>query len=568
MSKWSDTVSQSSKQRILQTITFVVSASLLLLISACANINYNVNPSDVPDSPDLLDNLDLYEKDEDGSILYLYVTVKGGGEYTLDDVKDDRYDMDSFEPIVDVLFQEGGLDGPQRGYWGHGLNSANGTMEIRGATSRFASQKSYKIRLNRDISAWNGLWTINLNKHPYDLTRIRNKLSFDYLEIIPHTTSLRTQFVNLWIKDLSAAPSSADFVDYGLFTMVEQPNNLFLKTRGLDTGGHLYKAEFFEFHRYPEHLKSRDDPNYNELQFRQILDIRGNEDHSKLLAMLDDVNNYDLDINNVIAKHFNRENYLTWLAVNILFENIDTRTQNFFLYSPKNTNAWYFLPWDYDGTWDFYNQADRSRGIRRASWEQGLSNYWGVILHRRFFKDPDNVRELTDKMEQLLEIITNEQTNHFLSSYYPIVSQFVKRPPDSEHMSVEYFETEFWRLTDDPNRNFTEFIESKENPMPIFLGVPFEREGKTVFNWDESFDLQGDTLKYDFQISDSPEFQNIIIEHTELVKTQISIESLPAGDYFWRVIIIDSQGNKQGAFDEFESPDGTVYLGIRSFTIE
>jgi spore coat protein H len=476
--------------------------------------------------------------------------------------------MDNFEPVVEVLFQEGSLDGPETGYFGYGLNSANGTMEIRGATSRFAAQKSFKIRLNREMNAWNGLWTINLNKHPFDLTRIRNKLSFDYLEIIPHITSLRTQFINLWIKDLSADPRSEDFIDYGLFTMVEQPNNLFLKTRGLDTEGHLYKSEFFEFHRYPEYLKSRDDPNFDELQFRQILDIRGNEDHSKLLAMLDDVNNYDLDINKVIARHFNRENYLTWLAVNILFENIDTRTQNFFLYSPKNVNTWYFLPWDYDGTWDFYNQVDRDRGIRRASWEHGVSNYWGVVLHRRFFKDPDNVKELIDKMEQLLEIITYEQTNSFLSIYHPVVSQFVKRPPDSEHLSDENFETEFWRIADDPNRNFTEFFESKENPMPIFLGVPYEREGKIVFRWDESFDLQNDDIMYNFQISNSPEFKNIITEHTNLVETEIAIDPLPAGEYFWRVSIQDSQGNKQVAFDKFEGHDGTIYFGIRNFTIE
>lgn len=568
MCKMSNKASQALKARILKTIIFVVSATLLLLVSACGSVYTTTHQIDVPNSPDLMDNPELYGKDEDGSILYLYVTVKDGGKYILDDIKNDRYEMDSFEPIVEVLFQEGDPSGPKSGYFGYGLNSANGTMEIRGATSRFAAQKSFKIRLSREMSAWNGLWTVNLNKHPFDLTRVRNKLSFDYLEIIPHITSLRTQFVNLWIKDLSADPRSDNFVDYGLFTMVEQPNNLFLQTRGLDTEGHMYKAEFFEFHRYPEQLKSSGDPEYDEQQFRTILDIRGNEDHSKLLVMLDDVNNYSLDINRVIDKHFNRDNYLTWLAVNILFENIDTRTQNFFLYSPENIDTWYFLPWDYDGAWDFYNQANKDRGAKRASWEHGLSNYWGVMLHRRFFKDPDNVSELITRMEQLLEIITTEQTNNFLSSYHPIVSEFVKRLPDSDHLSVEYFEEEFWRIADDPNRNFAEFMVKKENPMPIFLGVPFDREGKIVFRWDESFDLQNNDITYNFQISNSPEFNNIVIEHTNLVDTEISIEPLPAGEYFWRVIIMDSQGNKQVAFDEFESHDGTIYFGIRSFIIE
>jgi len=188
-----------------------------------------------------------------------YVTVKGGGEYDFADIVGDRYGNDEFEPTVEVVFQEGDARGPLAGYYGFGLNDSNGTLEIRGATSRFARQKSFKVRLDRRISAWNGLWTINLNKHPYDLTRVRNKLSLNYMEMIPHIAGLRTQLVQLFIRDMSKNPADTVFVDYGLFTVVEQPNNLFLRVRGLDTEGHLYKAEFFEFHRYIDYLKHQDD---------------------------------------------------------------------------------------------------------------------------------------------------------------------------------------------------------------------------------------------------------------------------------------------------------------------
>ena len=145
-----------------------------------------------------------------------------------------------------------------------------------------------------------------------------------------------------------------------------------MRIRGLDIDAHLYKAEFFEFHRSPDHLKNQYDPGYNEDVFQQILGIRGKPDHRKLLSMLDYVNNFNLHINRVIAEHFNRDNLLTWLAVNILFENVDTRTQNYFLYSPLDSNTWYFLPWDYDGAWGFYEQTDRDKQEWLAPWENAI----------------------------------------------------------------------------------------------------------------------------------------------------------------------------------------------------
>lgn len=527
-------------------------------------------------SPDLVDNASVYLNDEDGSVRFLYVTVKQGGKYTFDDVEADIHRDDDFEPLVEVLLQEGSSKGPAAGYWGHGFNAANATIEIRGFTARIARQKSFKIRLNREVDLWNGFRTIDLNKHSLDLTRVRNKLSFDYFEIIPHMNSLRTQFVNLHVKDLTGAVPDQDFVDYGLFTLVEQPNRLFLRTRGLDINGHLYKAEFFEFREYPGHLRNSDDPDYDQNTFEEILDIRGNEDHGKLLAMLADVNNYDLDINDIVDKHFNRNNYLTWLAVNILFDNIDTNAQNFFLYSPSDIDTWYFLPWDYDGTWGRPEQKGRDRAEIAPPWQRGISTYWAVVLHQRFFQDPNNLQALIAKMESLLATtITPDRTTGFLNSYYPVVSEFVAKPPDvrlTGGATFAEFETEFWRIVDEPEKNLIAFHEALENPMPVFLDVPASEGGKLVFRWSESYDFQGDRITYDLQISRAPEFSSIVYERRGLTGTEVIVEPLAAGDYYWRVIIYDEQGNEQMAFDVHRAGfEGLFYeekfYGVRSFTI-
>ena len=59
-------------------------------------------------------------------------------------------------------------------------------------------------------------------------------------------TGLRTQFVHLYVRDLTTG-SGAAFEDYGLYTQVEQLNKTALKTHGLDRNGQLYKVNSFEF---------------------------------------------------------------------------------------------------------------------------------------------------------------------------------------------------------------------------------------------------------------------------------------------------------------------------------
>src|SRR5690606_33747335 len=175
---------------------------------------------------------------------------------------------------------------------------------------------------------------LNLNKHIDDMSRIRNKLSFDLMETIPDTTSLRTQFVQLYVKDLSNGEKDAPYQDYGLYTHVEQPNKKFLKAHMLDPNGYLYKTKFFEFFRYPDQVKSTSDSNYDVTKFEEIFEIEGREEHDKLIEMLDAVNDYSIPIDETVEKYFDVDNFLTWTAMNILMDNMDTNSQNYFLYSP------------------------------------------------------------------------------------------------------------------------------------------------------------------------------------------------------------------------------------------
>ncbi|MBF0499179.1 MAG: CotH kinase family protein [Candidatus Riflebacteria bacterium] len=488
-----------------------------------------------------------------------------------------------------MLFQEGAF--------GKGVASANATLKIRGHASRRTTQKSFQIKLFDKKQPWRNLSTIELNKHPYDLTRVRNKLCFDLFKTLPHMGSLRTQFIHLTIKRNAEDPGK----DYGLFTQIESLNEHSLIDHGLDPNGIIYYPEDFFFLRYPDSLRLASDPQYKKEDFEKILGWPGNPDHAKLLAMLDDVNNEALDIQQVMKKHFNLNNYLTWLAMNVLLENQDTYSQNFTLYSPSKGNVWYFLPWDYDGAMGFTSQPDQQNEARlHLRWHQGIANWWDSMLHRRFLKIPGNVALLKAKIEELKNtIFTPEKIKGLLNEYHDTAKSYISRHPDLDYLPVKIpengknasdavlisaFEEEYNRLPSTVEASYKSFISTLERPMPFHLGTVQAEENhtQTAFYWNKSVSLSGDQIQYDLLISLKPDFtrESIVFESLNLSDSQVtssspgtakfsvSSEKIPQETLYWKIIARaekNPQENWQTAF-EFHEENEQLYDGVRSFT--
>jgi len=512
----------------------------------------------------------IYQYDQDGEVAHVYVTILPEQDEDLS-----FFDLNHWylarsykeaSPELNVFFQEGDEKGPNLLDRNLGDPLANGTVEIRGNSSRSEVQKSYKIKLFEDKELWKGQDTLNLNKHVNDQTRVKNKLSFDYFEILPDITSVRTHFVHLHVKDLTKKEPPTGFESYGLYTHVEQANKSFLGSHGLNPYGHLYKTNNFEFFRYPDKIVLKEDPRYDEKQFENIIEIKGSNDHQNLINMLEDVNNYSLNFQDVFGKHFDRENYLTWIAANILFGNVDTMSSNYYLYSPTNSSKWYFLPWDYDGAWGWDKDNPRV-----PKWQMGISRYWGSVLHRRFFKDSNNIRDLQHKIEELLTIVTPQQTKTFIDSYYKEVFPLITRPPDLHYLEIDLdkFDQNYYSLIQNPMENKQKFERELEKPLPIFTKVEVNQEGQHVFTWDYSFDLQGDDLSYTLEISRDPTFNQVIYSKDELLKTTQTVKGLESGQYFYRVLTIDQDGNKQASFDRYIPPNGDGYFwGVKELVVE
>lgn len=526
-------------------------------------IIWDIEDSDLNGMP-FQENKGIYKEDIDDRVITLYLTVyptpdEEGNMLTMDDFDRIQAREMDYNPELEVLVQEGDDGGLLTDGFGSNALEPNGIIRVRGHSARGGLYKSFKVKLYDRAGTFQGQKVFNLNKHPFDTTKVTNKFSFDYFEKLSDIGSFRTQFVHLYIRDM--ASQGKEYVDYGLYTHIEQPNKTYLRSRGLDDSGNLYKARSFEFLRYPDKLKAEDDPEYDEALFDTVLNIREGKSHKKLLQMLDDVNNMNLDFNEVFNKHFNRENYLTWMGINILFGNEDTVSQNFIIYSPQNAMTWYFLPWDYDGAMKYGER----RGVSSVSDTMyGVGRYWGVILHRRFFRDPANIEALTAKIDELMETITPENTRALTDSYKPVIRKYIDKAPDigllrtSPSFVEPYLDS--YQMIIEYNRE--RYLKALENPMPVFTAEPVQnQDGSFVFSWEPSYDLQRDLITYDLEVARDYHFSNVIFSSKDRKETSVTTTPLSSGIYYWRLTIKDDKGNIQYSFNNFLPPgaDGTLW---------
>lgn len=504
------------------------------------------------------------------------VDANGVADYsgcTLNDVNNDTDSSDNFKPEIKVHFMADDFSDD-------GLTN-NATLRQRGGFSRFAAQKSYRLKLDSKNALWRNERKLQLNKHPWELVRIRNKLSFDLMKGIPHLPSLNSQFVKL----------SIDGTSHGIYTHIENVGKEYLTNRGWDKDSGIYKARNFSFRERVAYALDAIGKPLDKDAFEQHMDIKRGKDHRKFVEMLaavnDSSNNFQTD---VLDKYFNRNNYLSWLAVNILTGNLDISSSNYYLYNAKGTDDFYFLPWDYDDTWGIEEQPDNVADAGTA-WDKNQFNpqyLWSSEFHKRFLKQPGSLALLTEAVTKIKnDHFSNARVQALLDRYFAVVSPRIKDPaePDFYELSTTASETDpdsvitaqydlvYSQLLGRIQQNYDRFIAEKESPMPFYLDVPTFSNGNISLDWDPSFDLQGDSFSYDLDIATTPDFQagTIKLSVQGIVANSYSTHwEHPAGQYFYRVVVRDSGGHWQNSSESYVLNEGqdneTTFLNSFAFT--
>lgn len=527
------------------------------------------------DDVHLRDNELLYADEEDTSVVTMYLTVSRGNssentDHTWEEIN--TYSAYDYEEMgvtryqVNGLLQVGDEEGPAQGEVGYGETVPNATVQIRGQTSSRNAQKSYKIELKKNKGTWRGQRTINLNKHQTDGLRFRNKLAYELLQGIPQLVGLRTQFVHLYVKDRTQGEEES-FQDYGLYTQVEQLNKTGLKAHGLDENGHLYKINFFEFFQYEDVIMKEEDPDFDQEAFEELLEIKGDRDHTKLIRMLEDLNDYSIPIDEILDDHFDRENLMYWLGFQILTGNVDTQSRNVYLYSPLNSNTWYLIPWDHDS---FLKKTENAITgfVDSGSWQSGISNYWGNVLFQRCLKSDTFRQELDQVILELREYLSEERISLLAEKYGAVVKPYITSMPDEMNakLTQEEYDQVLRAISGEVEENYQKYLESLEKPMPFFIGVPISADGKLTISWEAAYDFDAEDISYTIELARDYLFQDVIFTEENQLIPEVSVELPEPGQYFVRVRATNKSGQTQDAFDYYVT-DAGKHFGIKCFYV-
>ena len=533
-------------------------------------------PRTEPNSVHLRDNPELYTVYDDSGVVTMYLTVSRGNDSENTNhswAQINHYSAYDYAAMgvpryqANALLQVGDENGPLPGELGYGVEAPNATVQIRGQTSSRNAQKNYKIEIKKNKGSWRGQRTIALNKHMSEGLRFRNKMAYDLIKGIDQMMGLRTQFVHLYVKDLTDSASGV-FEDYGLYTQVEQLNKTALKAHGLDSTGQLYKVNFFEFYRYEDAIKLTTDPTFDQAKFDSYLETKGSSDHSKLIEMLEKLNDESQPMEKLLETYFDVENIAYWMAFQLLTDNVDTQSRNMYLYSPQNSDTWYILDWDND---DMLRRKEHEliRFTDAESWEWGISNYWGNVLFRRCLQTASYREALDTAVQELHDYLNADRIEEMTAHYRTITEQYIWQMPDMEHLPLTrtQYDMVAKALPEEIEENYQQYPEGYHYPMPFYIGTPSLQNGVLQLSWDTSYDFNAEDISYTVELARDYQFRQMVYreEHVVLPLTQTAAPA--AGQYFIRVRATNASGYTQDAFDYYVIDSGKVY-GVKCFYIQ
>lgn len=463
-------------------------------------------------------------------------TIANQSGCTLNDVLADTDGRDEFKVEIPVHASGTGL--PNDGL------DVNATLRQRGNTARFGPQKSFRLKLDNKDTLWRNERRLQLNKNPFEPTRFKNKLAFDLFSTVPHFPSLRTQFVNLWI-DNGQGPE-----DFGLFTHTEFVGKEYVNNRGLGEDDNLYKIEFWRFSQGDLNSVQVDEEGrpLDPEQFATRLEIENGRDHSMLTTMLEAMLDEDRSFDSLLDEHFNRNNVLTWLATNLILRQADAITHNFYLYNPAGTKRFYFLPWDYDGTFESEQPLSNSTENEELQKRKFYGYARGINSEfvNRFYRLPGAHELLVQAIDELrANHYTDERILQKATALNTLVEPYLTTLPDSEHVRFEQSSPE--RLVAVINQNEIDIKNNYSIPLePTILPNPeIDARGLLQLEWEPAFDVVGRSiLTYDLIISTSPFF-----EPDNIVFNDIGIDDVPSGTIPYSI-------------DANRLPSGRVYVRV------
>lgn len=402
------------------------------------------------------------------------------------------------------------------------------------------NKKPLKVDINEFVKGQkiNGIKKFNLAPAAGDPSFLRDKLASDLL-LASDVPAARCAYTKVYFNDEY----------WGLYLMIEQIDDEFLKTHFGNKNGNLFKS------RGAAYLEWFGD---NQLEYEQLkrYELQTNEtenDWSDLIAFIDFINNTsDEQFATQIESKFNVVSFLRNLAVQNYILNADNFLNggnNYYLYHNTSTDKWEFIPWDHN-----YSMTDNAsdvppldpkfnsefpklinRILKNSTFRQmylnevcKLVNDYGALnsIHQRITQLSDMIRPAvqTDNKKNT----TNQQFENniaygsvnilFIGNLFGIKSFTEKR---SQKLKSGLNESGIISCVISSNDDLVHSIPTPvfPNPFKDVINVSTDQNFKTI----QIYDITGRTIY----------IENVA---TFLTKTyQITTENYPSGIYFMNI---------------------------------
>jgi len=269
-----------------------------------------------------------------------------------------------------------------------------------------------------------GFKQLNLKNNFDDESQLREKIASDIFKE-SGLPSPRTQFYEVYV-DHGTGP-----IYFGLYTMVEEPDNTLLASQFNNDNGNLYKpdgngARFTQGSFSPEYFIKQS----NELE----------SDWSDVEAVFSALHDSNRTSNPSVWRSglesvFDVDGFLNYLAVNTVIQNWDTygrMTHNYYLYGdPENNNALTWIPWDNNESLQFGKMG----GSLPLDFS-GVGNNWPLI---RYLYDDSVYQSIYDNY--VSNVINNAFETGYIQSVYSSYASQIEASVVNEQPGYTFLES-------------------------------------------------------------------------------------------------------------------------------
>ncbi|HEV8604068.1 MAG TPA: CotH kinase family protein [Tepidisphaeraceae bacterium] len=219
-------------------------------------------------------------------------------------------------------------------------------LRMKGNSSYSSAAKTLHVPLKIDFNRFvpgqkfHGLTTINLHNNAFDKSQMREHLAYQVFREAGLPAS-RTAYAKVFLT----IPGKYDRKEIGLYSIVEEVDKDFLKTRFPSSKGLLLKPEIIAFG-----LRDMGDDwkDYTPLYLpRWEATPKQSRRLIEFVRLIDTAD--DKTFAERIDSYLNTDQFLRNLAVNTITVNLDSFLaigHNFLLYLNPTDNKFYFIPWD------------------------------------------------------------------------------------------------------------------------------------------------------------------------------------------------------------------------------